>query len=87
MLIQNVKSKRINPLGKLSLSVYLLHFVPIGLIHTIDENNDWSFETSLFAVLIYTLIWIPIAVVWSRLIPKISAEYALRTLTRKLVKQ
>ena len=87
MLIQNVKSTRLNPLGKLSLSVYLLHFVPIGLFHKFDENNDWSFEISLFAVLIYTLIWIPIAIVWSRLIPKMSAEYALRTLTKKLVKQ
>lgn len=87
MLIQTVHSALLNPLGKLSLSVYLLHFIPIGLFHSIDENNDWSFEASLFAVLIYTLMWIPIAMLWLRLAPKVNAEYALRTLTKKLVKQ
>ena len=82
MIIQMIGTTSLNPLGQFSLSVYLLHFIPIGLLHSLDETNDWSFTISMLVVLIYTLVWIPIAHYWQKFAPKISAENALRKLSK-----
>ena len=83
MLIQSISTSFLNPLGQFSLSVYLIHFIPIGLFHSLDETNDWSFTISMFVVLIYSLVWIPVAYYWHKVAPKISMEGLLRKLSKK----
>ena len=83
MLIQSISTAFLNPLGQFSLSVYLIHFIPIGLFHSLDETNDWSFTISMLVVLIYTVVWIPVAYYWHKVAPKISMENLLRKLSKK----
>ena len=83
IILQASKTVLLNPLGKISLSVYLLHFIPIGLFYNIDETNDWSFSISMIVVLAYTLLWIPMAHLWQKFAPKANIEHVLRTLTKK----
>ena len=74
----------LNPLGRISLSVYLLHFIPIGFFYNIDEANNWSFSVSMIVVLVYTLLWIPMAHLWQRFAPKATLENVLRKLSEKV---
>lgn len=82
ILIQIIGTTILNPLGHFSLSVYLLHFIPIGLFHSLNEINDWSLTTSMLVVLIYTLIWIPVAHLWQKYCPRFSAENLMRKLSK-----
>lgn len=84
IILQASNTVLLNPLGKISLSVYLLHFIPIGLFHNIDETNDWSFSVSMIVVLVYTLLWIPMAHLWHRFAPKANIEHVLSTLIKKV---
>ena len=84
IILQASNTVLLNPLGKISLSVYLLHFIPIGLFYNFDETNDWSFSVSMIVVLVYTLLWIPIAHLWHRFAPKANIEHVLSTLTKKV---
>ena len=80
--LQNIRLNGLAPLGQRSLSVYLTHFIPIGLLYHIDEVNAFTFIHSMGVVVIYTLVWIPIAHAWGRLAPRMDAEHALRWLTK-----
>lgn len=84
IILQASNTVLLNPLGNISLSVYLLHFIPIGLFYNIDETNDWSFSVSMIVVLAYTLLWIPMAHLWQKFAPKANIEHVLRTLTKKV---
>ena len=84
IILQASNTVLLNPLGNISLSVYLLHFIPIGLFYNIDETNDWSFSVSMIVVLAYTLLWIPMAHLWQKFAPRANIEHVLRTLTKKV---
>ena len=83
ILIQATNLVMLNPLGKISLSVYLIHFIPIGLFYNIDNTNDWSLSISMVVVLAYTLLWIPISHLWQKYAPKSNFEHLLRVLSKK----
>jgi hypothetical protein len=82
LCIQNIPVNGLVPLGQRSLSVYLIHFIPIGLLYHIDEANAFTFIQSMGVVVIYTLVWVPIAYAWGCLAPRMDAEHALRWLTK-----
>ena len=84
ILIQVTNPGIVNPLGKISLSVYLIHFIPIGLFYNIDDTNDWSLSISMVVVLAYTLLWIPISHLWQKYAPKANFEHLLRVLSKRM---
>ena len=83
IILQATNLVMLNPLGKISLSVYLIHFIPIGLFYNIDNTNDWSLSISMVVVLAYTLLWIPISHLWQKYAPKSNFEHLLRVLSKK----
>ena len=65
--------------GKMSLSVYVLHFIPLTLLSDLEEQNDWSLMESSQAVALYTTAWLFFAYVWNRV-----QWLTIETLVRKL---
>ena len=52
--------------GRLSLTVYVVHFIPFAVLHTLDETQGWDIALSATVVSAYTLMWLPLSVLWLR---------------------
>ena len=65
-------------LGQLSLTLYLVHFIPIYLGSSLEF--EWSLAVPI--VMIFTLVWWPLSVFWRTRFPTYSLEYALRQMSR-----
>ena len=84
MLIQRFGFSHLASAGKLSLSVYIVHFIPLTLMRDFEATHQWGLQTSIAAVTIYTLAWIPFAAVWLRMCPKVSVERVLKWIRKSL---
>lgn len=79
LLLENRQPLRgLHHLGQLSLTLYLVHFVPIYLGSSV--NLEWSLAVPV--VVVYTLVWWPLSVFWRTRFSTYSLEYALRQLSR-----
>ena len=67
----------LNKLGRLSLSLYVIHFIPISLGSNFSPR--WIYAIPL--VLLYTALWWPISVLHQRRVPKYSLEHLLNQLS------
>ena len=79
------RSKKIpglDSLGRVTLTFYVLHFIPLSLMHRLDETGDWSFTTSMMMTISYTLIWWPLAILHQEKWPKFSIEYLISWVTK-----
>ena len=74
------QAKLLAQAGRVSLTVYVAHFVPLALFHTIDQTNDWSLPQSSTVVFAYTVGWIVVGSIWYRTAPKATLEHLMRLL-------
>ena len=65
-------------LGRVSLTVYVLHFLPFALFHASDEVNHWSPALTAFVVVAYTTIWALAGIWWHRRYPSSTLEAWMR---------
>ena len=72
------KAKLLAQTGRVSLTVYVAHFVPFALFHTIDQTNDWSLTQSSTVVFAYTVGWIVVGSIWYKIAPKATLEHLMR---------
>jgi len=72
----------LDSLGRVTLTFYLLHFIPLNLMHKLDETGGWSFTTSMMVTILYTLIWWPLAILHQEKMPKFSIEYLIARVTK-----
>jgi len=56
----------LSDLGRASLTVYVAHFIPFALYHTVDEQGSWSLTQSMGATLGYTVLWAWLGTIWYR---------------------
>ena len=49
---------RLADLGRVSLTVYVLHFLPFALFHTYEDVHRWSPSFTGLVVLLYTASWV-----------------------------
>mgnify|MGYP002859668175 CR=1 FL=1 len=70
--------------GRLSLTIYVLHFIPLSLMYNFDTQYEWSIGISAPIVMLYTLIWMPISLLLLRFIPNINLEKLLRVARKSL---
>ena len=82
MLIERFSVSSLTLLGRRSLTVYLVHFIPIGLFHSVDEAQSFTFAQSMIAVLAYTCVWWPAAHAWDRLAPRMNVEQLFRAMSK-----
>ena len=83
-LIQSYEFQFLNSTGKISLTIYLVHFIPLSIMHRYDETYQWGLTMSSAVVLLYTLAWIPIATLWLKYCPRANFETILRGIRKTL---
>ena len=69
-------------LGQISLTVYLLHFIPLNYASELDNQMEWSMLTSIVIIIIFTLIWLPISLLFTRAASKYTIESGIKKLSR-----
>jgi len=69
---------RVNDLGQLSLTLYVVHFIPIHL----GSHLTLTWSLAVPFVLSFTILWWPLSVFWRTRFPTYSLEYALRLISR-----
>ena len=67
LIIQDLQISMFEYCGRLSLTIYVLHFVPLTLFSNIENERYWSVMEASLAVVIYTTAWLLFAFVWNRL--------------------
>ena len=67
LIIQELQISLFEYCGRLSLTIYLLHFIPLTLLSNIENERYWSVMEASLAVVIYTTAWLLFAFVWNRL--------------------
>ena len=79
LLLENrLPFRGLHHLGQLSLTLYVVHFIPIYLGS--DVVLAWSLAVPV--VIVSTLVWWPLSVLWRTRFPTYSLEYALRQISR-----
>ena len=68
----------LSDLGRTSLTVYVLHFVPFALFHDADEVHQWSSYSSTAVVVAYTIIWALVGTWLHRKAPSFTLEAFMR---------
>ena len=69
---------RVADLGRVSLTVYVLHFLPFALFHASDEVYHWSPAWTVFVVVVYTTAWAITGAWWYRRYPSFTLEAWMR---------
>ena len=74
--------KGLDQLGRLSLTLYVIHFIPLYI------GSSWALTWNLTIplVLLFTVLWWPISVFHQTKCPTFSLEHILQRLSRHLVK-
>ena len=67
LIIQELQISIFEYCGRLSLTIYVLHFIPLTLFSNIENERYWSVMEASLAVVIYTTAWLLFAFVWNRL--------------------
>ena len=67
LIIQECQVSLFEYCGRLSLTIYVLHFIPLTLFSNIENERYWSVMEASLAVVIYTTAWLLFAFVWNRL--------------------
>ena len=83
-LIQRYELPFLNSTGQISLTVYLVHFIPLSLMNDFEIIHQWELTTSATAVLLYTLAWIPVSALWLKHWPHVNFETILKRIRKSL---
>lgn len=83
LLIQRFILSFLVSTGRLSLTIYVIHFIPLSLMYKFDTQYEWEIWLSASMVILYTLIWAPISWLWFKYLPDINLEKLLKWRYRK----
>jgi surface polysaccharide O-acyltransferase-like enzyme len=83
-LVQHFVLSLLVSTGRISLTIYVIHFIPLSLMHNFENDYQWSVGLSASIVMLYTLIWIPISLLWLKYLPSINLEKLLRLARKSL---
>ena len=79
LLLENRQPFRgLHHLGQLSLTLYLVHFIPIYM----GSSLILAWSSAVPVVIVFTIVWWPLSVFWRTRFPTYSLEYALRQMSR-----
>ena len=82
--IQALNPQSITSAGKMSLTIYVIHFIPLTLMQDYETTYQWGLTTSSLVVLVYTLIWIPLSTQWLKRYPKATLEATFKGIRKSL---
>ena len=79
-MLENKNSRiGLHNLGRLSLTLYVVHFIPLSIF----ANANLGLSSASVLVLGYTLLWWPISLVHQKRFPRHSLESILRSMTQQ----
>ena len=78
--------RRLEPAGRLSLTIYVGHFALLGVFVASYGRSSFPLEVSFALTVIHMIVWIPISIVHERIAPNYSLEQVIRVMSRKLSK-
>ena len=81
-----VTAASLAPIGRVSLTVYVGHFLPLAYVHMWDSRWGWSLTFSIMAALTYTVAWGLLALQWFRHRPTWTLERIMRRLESVVVR-
>ncbi len=68
--------------GKLSLTIYVIHFIPLTILSNLENERDWTVMEASQAVVLFTTTWLLFAYVWNKL-QWLTIEGLIRKLTSR----
>jgi uncharacterized membrane protein len=69
----------LEPAGRLSLTIYVAHFAVLGILAVVmDGEPRMPLIPAFIVTIIHTAVWIPLAILHERVIPRFSLEEILR---------
>ncbi|MEC7229276.1 MAG: heparan-alpha-glucosaminide N-acetyltransferase domain-containing protein [Candidatus Thermoplasmatota archaeon] len=66
LLIQEGKILVFESSGRLSLTIYTFHFIPLTLLSNLENEKDWTVMEASQAVVLFTTAWLIFAFVWNK---------------------
>ena len=79
-MLENKDSRiGLHHLGRLSLTLYVIHFIPLSIF----ANANLGLSSASILVLGYTLLWWPLSLAHQKLFPTRSLESMLRSMTQQ----
>jgi uncharacterized membrane protein YeiB len=69
---------RLADLGRASLTVYVLHFLPFALFHSYEDLHQWSASFTGLVVLCYTTTWVFVGTLLHRKASSFTLEALMR---------
>ena len=82
--IQQYELSFLGSTGQISLTIYIVHFIPLSLMNDFETIHQWELTTSAAAVLLYTLAWIPVSALWLKHWPHVNFETILKRIRKSL---
>ena len=82
--VKRLKFVMLSSAGRISLTIYIIHFIPLSLMHDFQSLYGWSLELTAFIVVVYTIMWIPTSALWVYYFPKANLESLIKRLRRLL---
>lgn len=67
LVIQEFSIAIFEAAGRISLTIYVVHFIPLTLMSNYENENNWTVMEAGQAVAIFTTTWLIFAFVWNRL--------------------
>ena len=66
LIIQEFTVTIFESAGRLSLTIYVLHFIPLTIMSDYENDNNWNVMEASRAVILFTTAWLIFAFVWNR---------------------
>tara|TARA_Y100001954_G_scaffold180221_1_gene191946 strand:- start:82 stop:1125 length:1044 start_codon:yes stop_codon:yes gene_type:complete len=66
LVIQEFSIAVFEAAGRISLTIYVVHFIPLTLMSNYENENNWTVMEASQAVAIFTTTWLIFAFVWNR---------------------
>ncbi len=73
---------RLADVGRCSLTIYVVHFIPFVWTHRWVETNGWGLQAAMVATLGYTVLWALLGTLWFRKGERWTLETAWRRFSK-----
>ncbi len=82
LIIQEFRITIFEGCGRLSLTIYVIHFIPLSIMSNLENEKDWTVMEASQAVVLFTTTWPIFAYVWNRY-QWLTIEYLIRKLSSR----
>ena len=82
LIVQELNILFFEQVGKVSLTVYVVHFIPLTYLSNLENERDWTVMEASQAVVLFTTTWLLFAYFWNK-VQWLTIEGLIRKLTSK----